>query len=166
MMSNRETVPLLREARLTGASVRPLARGASTICGSLSFDTLWPPLEGAPARENERSLVLRALVAGRRVLLTSDIGLSTELRVARLSSLASDVLVVPHHGSRGSCSSRLLSAAGARVALIPAASGNRHGHPHPEVLERLDSRGIRTRWPARDGACGVRLVGSEWIMYP
>jgi competence protein ComEC len=166
MMRTPETVPLLREARRTGTRVRPLTRGVSTTGGPLSFDTLWPPLAGAPAHENERSLVLRATLARRRALLTSDIGRTTELRIARLSSLASDVLVVPHHGSRGSCSSRLLSAAAPSIALIPAAAGNRHGHPHPEVLERLDARGIQTRWPARDGACGALRVGSDCTPFP
>jgi competence protein ComEC len=161
-----ETVPLLREARRTGARVRPLARGVSTSCGSIALDTLWPTVAGAPASENERSLVLRATLADRPILLTSDVGQTTELRVARLSSLACDVLVVPHHGSRGSCSSRLLSVAAPSIALIPAAAGNRHGHPHPEVLERLEARGIKTRWPARDGACGVRRIGSDWTLYP
>jgi competence protein ComEC len=111
-------------------------------------------------------VVARAFVGNGTALITSDIGQSTEIQIARLSSIRCDVLVIPHHGSRNSTSTLLLNRAKPLIALVPAASGNTHGHPHPEALQRLDSREIVTRWPARDGECGARWTGTRWEAYP
>jgi competence protein ComEC len=161
-----ESVPLLRAARRRGVRPVRVARGVTTSAGAIRIDFLWPPLTDPPSQENERSIVARAILRNRPVLLTSDIGRPTEIRLSRLSSLACDVLVIPHHGSRGSTSSVLLERAGARIALIPASKGNQHGHPHRDVLDRLHDRRVTARWPARHGACGAIWSGTVWEAYP
>ena len=61
----------------------------------------------------------------------------------------SDVLKVPHHGSRTSSSDALLDAARPALAVISLGRRNRFGFPRAEVLARYASRGIkllRTDW--------------------
>jgi competence protein ComEC len=99
-------------------------------------------------------------------LLTADIGRETEFRLARLSSLDCDVLIVAHHGSRGSSSGLWLDRTTPEIAIIPAAPNNTYGHPHEAVLERLAARRIPVRWPARDGPCGATWDGDQWIPFP
>ena len=134
--------------------------------GSIRLEVVWPPAKNPPRQENERSLVARALFEHGSALITADIGRSTEHALARSGPLRSTVLVVPHHGGRGSTSPSLLEAASPSVALIPAAPGNTHGHPHAEVLERLTERHIPFRYPARDGRCGARWDGERWVPFP
>jgi competence protein ComEC len=166
MLTEPESVPLLRAARRRGTSVEGLARGSATGIGWLRLEVLWPPARHPPERENERSLVTRAVFRNGVVLLTADIGRRTEVAVSRVGFLGCDVLVVPHHGSRHSSSRLLLASASPRIALIPAAPGNNHGHPHEEVLKKLADRGIDHRYPARDGRCGARWNGERWEAYP
>jgi competence protein ComEC len=166
MMSEPEVVPLLRAARRGGVTIRRVARGSSIRAGDLAIEVLWPPASDPPAAENERSLVARVLLEDGRVLVTSDIGRPTEIVLSRLGILSSDVLIVPHHGSRHSASSVLLSATRPAVALIPAGPRNIHGHPHREVLKRLDDRGIPYRFPLGHGLCGACLVDGEWKVFP
>jgi len=166
MLSEVESVPLLRTARRRGTSVEALARGSATHLGSLRLEVLWPPARHPPERENERSLVARAVFADGVVLLTADIGRRTEVAVSRVGFLGCDVLVVPHHGSRHSSSNLLLANTSPGIALIPAAPGNNHGHPHKEVLKKLADSGIIFRYPARDGRCGARWDGEKWEAYP
>jgi competence protein ComEC len=166
MMSEPEVVPLLRAARRGGVHIRRVARGSSIRAGDLSIEVLWPPASDVPESENERSLVARVLLEDGSVLVTSDIGRTTEIVLARLGTLSSDILIVPHHGSRHSASSALLSAARPAIALIPAGPRNIHGHPHREVLKRLDDRGIPHRSPLRNGLCGACLVDGEWRVFP
>ncbi len=161
-----ESVPLLRAARRRDALPVRIARGVAMSSGPIRIDFLWPPTADPPRHENERSIVARATITGGPILLTSDIGRATELQLARLSNLECAVLVVPHHGSRGSTSSLLLERSAPRIALIPAGEGNRHGHPHGDVLDRLEDRGIITRWPARHGSCGAVWNGREWEAFP
>jgi phenylacetate-coenzyme A ligase PaaK-like adenylate-forming protein len=70
-------------------------------------------------------------------VLTADIGASTERALLSRIAPRAEVLVVPHHGSRGSLTPAFLAAVSPRVALVPAAPGNYHHHPHPSVIARL-----------------------------
>ena len=57
-------------------------------------------------------------------------------------NLSIDVLKVGHHGSRTSSSSGFLDQITPEVAIISVGRNNRFGHPHKEVLERLEERNI------------------------
>jgi competence protein ComEC len=166
MLSDPNAAPLLRAARLRSVAVAPQSRGTALDLGSVRIEVLWPPPREAPTTENERSIVARVRFPEGRILVSSDIGAGTELHLVRLASLACEVLVAPHHGSRGSSSSALLGASRPDVVLIPAGPGNLHRHPHPEVLARLDARGIPYRFPARDGSCGAEFRDGEWRPFP
>jgi len=166
MRSEPSVVPLLRAARRRGARVFPVAAGSSVTLGSIRLDVAWPPAMDPPRHENERSLVARAIFEHGSALITADVGRSTELTLARTGPFHCAVLVVPHHGGRGSTSPALLQATTPTIALIPAAPGNTHGHPHAEVLDRLTERHIPFRYPARDGKCGARWNGKEWVPFP
>jgi competence protein ComEC len=58
------------------------------------------------------------------------------------SALRSDVLVVPHHGSRTSSTEAFLRAVRPRVAVIQVGYRSRYGHPAPEVVARYRALGI------------------------
>jgi competence protein ComEC len=156
----------MRAARRSDSRVVPVARGSCLRAGDTRLEVLWPPTGDVPGPENERSLVVRLCQPEGVFLITSDIGTKTEYRLSRLSSLACDVLIAPHHGSRASSSSVLISAAHPTQILIPAGPRNIHGHPHSEVLERYRLRGIPFRYPARDGACGAVFREGKWQAYP
>jgi competence protein ComEC len=161
-----EAVPLIRAARRRGVRVVPVVRGSRIDLGPADLEVLWPPADPEANADNERSIVARLAVEDDVVLLTADIGRSVETTLTRTSSLDGTVLVVPHHGSRHSASDGFLDAVSPRLALIPAGPENTHDHPHPKVLERLAERGIRYRMPIRDGRCGARFDGREWVLYP
>jgi competence protein ComEC len=103
---------------------------------------------------------------GGPILLTADIGGATEQRLAVANDLSCSVVIIPHHGSRHSATPAFLDATGARLALVPAGPENLHRHPHPDVIDRLDRRGIEYRMPIRDGRCGARWEDGEWVLYP
>jgi competence protein ComEC len=166
MMSDPLSVPLLRAARRSGTRVDPVARGSVVGLGAIRLEVLWPPGADPPRQENERSLVARLNLKRGSVLLTSDIGRQSERRIARDHRLRCSVLVVPHHGGRGSASYDLLETANPAVALIPAAPGNSHGHPHREVLARLAGLRIPVRYPVVHGRCGATWNGLQWQAFP
>jgi len=87
---------------------------------------------------NDNSLVLRIEYAGRSLLMTGDIEGHTETQlVAAGASLKADVLKVAHHGSRTSSAEALLRAVSPEWAVVSRGAVNPFGHPHPEVMERL-----------------------------
>ncbi len=115
-------------------------------------------------RPNAMSCVLRVAGSERSLLLTGDIEREQEaaLVAAHAAELRSDVLVVPHHGSKTSSSAPFLDAVRPKIAVFQAGYRNRFGHPAEEVLDRYRERGIAIvasptcgAWQWRgDGAAG------------
>jgi competence protein ComEC len=128
------------------------------------FEVLHPLAEdhARPLRPNALSCVLRVVDAhGRAALLAGDIGVAQEAAlVARLGAgLRSEVLLVPHHGGRGSSSPGFVDAVAPRVALVQAGRGNRHGHPAAEVVARYEASGAALLRSERCGAWRWRSDG-------
>jgi competence protein ComEC len=95
--------------------------------------------EGTDSDLNNNSAVLR-LDAGRvSFLLTGDIEWEAEFRlIAAGAELGCTVLKVAHSGSLSSTTTDFLAAASPRVAVLSAGEANPYGHPHDEVVERLE----------------------------
>jgi competence protein ComEC len=111
-------------------------------------------------KSNAMSCVLRVQpAAGPSVLLTGDLEAPQEaLLVARdAAALKSELLLVPHHGSRTSSSAAFLDAVAPRVAVVQAGYRSRYGHPAPDVLARYAERGIEI---VRSDQCGA------WTLQP
>jgi len=66
-------------------------------------------------------------------------------------NLAVDVLKVGHHGSKISTSENFLEKVMPKVAVIMVGADNRYGHPHHEVIERLENFNVNVMRTDRDG---------------
>ncbi len=166
LRSKREFVQVRRWARAIGAREHPVARGSAVRIGTAMMTTIWPIYDPPDVPDNDRSLVARIAFAEGTALVTGDLTTHAERSALDNLPVASDLLIVPHHGSRGSCSQWLLERVRPDVALIPAGPDNLHGHPHPELLTRLKVRRTPARWPARDGWCGARWSHGQWQLLP
>ncbi|MCA1675173.1 MAG: MBL fold metallo-hydrolase, partial [Actinobacteria bacterium] len=93
---------------------------------------------------NNASVVLRASTPAGRVLLTGDVELEAQADLLTAGiDLRTDVLKVPHHGSRYTAE-EFLAAVRPRVAMISVGAGNSYGHPSKHVLDALAAAGSRT----------------------
>lgn len=70
-----------------------------------------------------------------------------------------DLIKIAHHGSKYSTSDKFLEYYGARIAWISSGYGNRYGHPHKELLDRLKENQIPYRWTGNEGAITIRTDG-------
>ena len=135
---------------------RRCAAGEAWQWDGVRFEFLNPAPAGSTKR-NDLSCVLRISTTGGAVLLTGDIERAGE-RALLASGLKSDVLLVPHHGSRTSSTPEFIAAVAPRWAIVATGYRNRFGHPHPDVLDRY--RGIGTEIVRTDlhGAVSVSLT--------
>jgi competence protein ComEC len=140
----------------------PGDRQEGRLIGGVAVALLHPKGEERGIKLNDRSLVLKITYRGKSFLLTGDLEKAGEDRVVHGSgsSLQSDVLLVPHHGSRTSCSQAFLDHVRPRVAVISAGAGNAFGFPSLEVVRRLELAGCEIFRTDRDGAVEV-TVGPE-----
>jgi competence protein ComEC len=126
---------------------------------SVRFEMLHPPQDLRARKTNAVSCVLAIEVAGKRMLLTSDIEAEQEasLLAERPASLKVDVVTMPHHGSRTSSTAEFIAATGAAEVIIPVGYRSRYGHPRPEVVARWEASGARLHRTDLDGAVSVNL---------
>ena len=106
-------------------------------------------------KPNAMSCVLRVQDAnGASLLLTGDIEAEQERALVEShgSRLKSDLLLVPHHGSKTSSTESFLDTVQPRAAIVQAGFRSRFGHPAPPVLERYAARGITL---FRSDECGA-----------
>jgi competence protein ComEC len=101
--------------------------------------------------------VLRIAAAGGAMLLTGDIERTAE-KALLSSAVRSDVLLVPHHGSRTSSTPEFIAAVAPRWAVVAAGYRNRFGHPNGEVLERYRSAGAQIARTDLQGSISIRLT--------
>jgi len=121
---------------------RRCERGMTWRWEGVTFEILHPT-PGSHAEGNDASCVLRVASPGGSLLLTGDITASVERSLLRVEpSLRSDVLLLPHHGSKTSSSHAFLAGVKPELAIISAGYRNPYAHPAPEVLERLDALDI------------------------
>jgi competence protein ComEC len=156
----------LREAQLRGIPVRGPPAGAVIAVADLVLEVLGPPpgrpYEWTRSELNNASIVLRASVASAgAVLIAGDVEREAQgdLLVQHRSRLRSDVLVVPHHGSRTSDPEFLIATA-ASTAVISVGRNNRHGHPAQDILDVLESAGMTVRRTDREGTVRIGLPGT------
>lgn len=131
------------------------------------FEMLHPaadvPWKVGRSKPNNRSCVLRVVAGKRSMLLTSDIEAVDEAALIERdpAALKSDVLLVPHHGSRTSSTPAFIAAVGAGKIIYPVGYRNRFGHPRADIVARYgDTPSWRTD---RDGAVNV-LLGEEVVV--
>ena len=132
-------------------------RGQSWQWDGVDFRMLHPAPEFSP-RGNDSSCVLKITAAGGSLLIAGDVERRGETAVLEAEPGATDVVVVPHHGSATSSSPALVAALGARHAVVSAGFANRWGFPKPEVAARWRQGGAAVVVTADAGAVGIDLT--------
>ena len=67
-----------------------------------------------------------------------------------------NVLKVAHHGSKNSSSDAFLKRVSPDISIISCGENNTYGHPHKELLERIENSG--SRWVATKDAGAVTVL--------
>jgi competence protein ComEC len=107
---------------------------------NIYFDILFPDRDITNLESNEASIVGKLVYGENSFMLTGDASLYTENLIEwneNDKTLDADVLKLGHHGSRTSSSILWLKKVTPEVAIISVDKGNKYGHPHKELLDRL-----------------------------
>jgi competence protein ComEC len=128
-----------------------------------TMEILSPPADFASNKPgNNDSLAFRVQYGSRSFLLTGDMEKPMEgLLLSESANLHADVLKVGHHGSKTSTISPFLDAVAPLIALISDGFENSFGHPHRDVLARLQERHVAVLRTDLDGLVTVQTDGKH-----
>jgi beta-lactamase superfamily II metal-dependent hydrolase len=87
---------------------------------------------------NENSVILKVSYGEISFLLMGDAGLESEEKIMEAGyDVDSDILKVGHHASTSGSGPTFISSVSPEVSVIEVGAGNDYGHPHSEILKRL-----------------------------
>ena len=160
---NEEYQELERLARSAGVQVGYLSVGNILRCGKVMLTCIHPETGWNSTEPNAYSTVLYLHYGGFTALFTGDLeGDGEKLVLERLKGLplasrGVTLLKVAHHGSKNSTYEAFLQVVNPQIALISSGRNNRYGHPHEELLERLEDSGSIIYRTQLSGAITVRV---------
>ena len=159
--------------------IRYISAGDGWECGSVRFTCL-NPAEGCSLKNGnaysecfyveflEKKTGESKEPEAVTMLLTGDVegegeeALMHQLALRGIRSV--DILKVAHHGSRGATSEEFLKLIRPGISVISCGRNNRYGHPHAELLERLETEGSVMISTAQCGAVTVRVKAGKVIV--
>ncbi|WP_254620458.1 DNA internalization-related competence protein ComEC/Rec2 [Vibrio cholerae] len=127
-----------------GTEFMPCIRGESWQWQFLHFTVLWPP-QAVSRAYNPHSCVIRMTdtQSNHSVLLSGDVTAMGEWLLARDGvQLQSDVMIVPHHGSKTSSTAEFIAQVNPKLAIASVAKDNRWNLPNPQVVARYQAQQV------------------------
>lgn len=161
-------IPNARESG--GVPAAWISAGETWRCGEAGFTCLHPEKGWPAGNTNACSQCFYVEFGSFSLLLTGDVekegeeALTRELERRGIRKVT--VLKAAHHGSRNSTTAELLEQIRPQLAVISCGADNRYGHPHEELLLRLQAAECRILSTPERGAVileesrgGVRARG-------
>lgn len=113
---------------------------------------------------NNFSAVIKLTYGNKSFLFTGDAEKQIERELVQKygSDLKADVLKVSHHGSNTSSTSSFLKKVNPEIAVISSGNCNDYGHPHKEVIDRLESLNVKILRTDKQGTIVLKTDGAEW----
>lgn len=113
---------------------------------------------------NDASIVLKIVYGNVSFLLTGDAGITLEKDMLQ-NDVQATFLKAGHHGSNTSSSEKFIQAVHPEVTVLSYGEGNKYGHPHAEVVERLQAVGSKIYATAEAGTVIVSTDGVNYDMH-
>lgn len=141
--------------------------GEHAVIGPVRIDVVNPPAGTDLADLHDAGLAVVVTYGNFSAVFTGDAEAPTEQRMAAgplRQQLRAQVLQLGHHGSSTSTTPEFLAAVAPAVAIWSAAIDNDYGHPHQEVIARLEAAGIAVFGTADHGHLSVWTDGDRWTL--
>lgn len=112
---------------------------------NIYFNILFPDRDVSLLESNDGSIVGKLIYGDNSFMMMGDASTYTENLIKWNESkefLHSQILKLGHHGSHTSNNIVWLEAVNPDIAIISVGEDNRYGHPHKDILDKLDSLNI------------------------
>lgn len=145
-------------------NIVPTGSGDNFSFGSLNIDVLGPVKEYDDL--NHMSLVSKVSFGNTSIMLTGDTETPAETDMLKKKGIdySADILKVGHHGSKTSTSEKWLEAVDPQFAVISCGLDNDYGHPHKNLVNRLEKFDIEYYRTDLEGNVLFKSDGNEFIL--
>ncbi|MFS0689415.1 S-layer homology domain-containing protein [Sporosarcina sp. 179-K 8C2 HS] len=109
---------------------------------------------------NDASIVTRVAYGSVSFLLTGDAEAAIEQKMMSQGNVKSTYLKAGHHGSNTSSSAAFINAVRPVGTILSYGKDNSYGHPHAEVMQRLNAVGSKIYSTAQSGDITVTTNGT------
>jgi len=152
----------LREARLRMDRVAYVRNPSEVKMGRFTVRIDRPHWSKSGA-DNDGSLFVWLGSGSSSAVFTGDAGMDAERMMAARWKWKAQIAHLGHHGSYTATSHEWLKHVDPRLAVISCGRANAYGHPHQEVLDRLDKVGIEELRTDRDGTIQFRATAEGFV---
>ncbi len=160
--SNPEYQAMSGIADKKNVPIQMIAEGTKMEIGGVSALFLNPERATAVSPGNADSIAIHFRYGTRGFLFTGDIETETERRMLGVGfPMKSDVVKVPHHGSRTSSTAEFVEAVEASYAVFPVGVRSPYGHPHKAVMRRWEDAGADVVILGKSGTATFSTDGSD-----
>lgn len=154
-----EFAEIIAMAEMQEIEVIMLATGDVLEVNGVRLEILSPFEKGYYSDENAASLVFLMEYENFSGLFMGDAGLAAEEAVMEAGVENITLLKVAHHGSRiDTNTEEFIKTMSPEVAVISCGENNSYGHPHAEVMERLDNVGAVVLMTPEYGAVTIEFM--------
>lgn len=124
-----------------GCTIYNALPGETYSLGEFDMFVFGPDPNNKDLDSNNSSIVIKATWGDTTAMLTGDAEKPAEesiLKTFSSSDLTSMLLKMGHHGSKTSSTDAWLAAVSPKIAIISCGLNNKYGHPHAEVISRIE----------------------------
>lgn len=151
---------LFASARSAGIGIEYLRKGMALHSGRLRLAVLHPDGSDYRGDTNAGSVTLQLEYGDFKGLFTGDLHGEGE-RLVQEQAVRCDLLKVAHHGSGSSTPREFLQIVRPSICFLSYGKDNIYGHPHPELVQRLEDAGAHVYETAEHGAVTLRTDGRK-----
>ena len=157
-------------AAAAAVPVQYISAGQQIKAGELIITCLHPEKRYETGEANEYSIVLDMSYGDFHALLTGDLEGEGEEKLLDTCKAGESIgigdyeytlLKVAHHGSANSTSEDFLQQFSPHYAVISCGVNNSYGHPHKELLDRLEKAGVKVLRTDEVGAIEIKVKGEQ-----
>ncbi len=160
-IEDEKYMELINLAQRDGIKILYLKKGEKLKEQKLELLCLHPYDDYSPSSRNDYSTVISLTYEDFSMLFTGDIESKGENELVDIfknnPNVSYDVLKVSHHGSKNSTSMEFLERVNPKLAIISCGEDNSYGHPHKELLERLEKEKVNYKITKDDGAISLNI---------
>ena len=158
--TDQALVSFINFIRENEIAVEYLEKGMELNYKGLQLSCLHPTKGYEIKEANDSSIVLQLIYQDFSMLFNGDITEAVEAKLTDLKQV--DILKVAHHGSKYSTNDNFLESVRPKYAWISCGKNNIYGHPHQELLQRLENMDVKVIQTKDAGAIIFKMRKNKW----